>query len=178
MSYSCPGILFFIAATLNLTAIAETEAKDVLLPKLPALAPNAPFAESQSGPAKTFTPEVRVNSIVAGAKSLTHSRQRQPCPDDWQSNGDILHEFSHRFRLGNLLPFLKTILEIRFRHKDIHHHRQLPFGQEPQGVLCLYAKSRLAAGWLSEGDLRLGHSEKLARRLLTTRPFCYMGESL
>ena len=67
-----PGHLFFIVATLNLTAIAETEAQDAILPKLPALTPHAPFAESQSGPARTFTPEIRVNSIVAGAKSLTH----------------------------------------------------------------------------------------------------------
>jgi len=87
--YSCLGILFLV---LGLSACSDTrnqnnmvdivvpsegevmaitEAKDMILPKLPALTPNVPFAKSKSEEATNFTPEIRGNSIVAGAKSLS-----------------------------------------------------------------------------------------------------------
>jgi hypothetical protein len=63
------SVLLAIVASLSMPAV--TEANDSTLPKLPALTPRAPFAESEPAPAHDFTPKIRVNSIVSGAKSLT-----------------------------------------------------------------------------------------------------------
>ncbi len=62
-------IWLVIIASLSMTLI--TSAKDAILPKRPALTPQAPFAKSKYEEARNFALEIRANSIVAGAKSLS-----------------------------------------------------------------------------------------------------------